>query len=257
MIIDNFKEKKLIEYLQPGQKVLIKFGHGLGDTLMFMPLFFHLRTLYPKNQIDIYLECGQEDIFASVRSKDGEGYDLIFSLNFPMSEHTGLTKVAKCCIDEIGIKLPSKLDEVAPLALRRSPFVVVHFQGTALPGSVNCPEGIAHQIWSEIIEAGKIPLECHFKHCFHNPVNKKYLFINRDVRDCKADINSLIALIQYSFAFIGVASGPFIVALSCLPQRIMYIEKNHPLETYTKEDIPKIDVNNYQQGQVKKWLQSL
>ena len=38
-------EKKLVDYLAPGQKVLIRFGHGLGDTLMFIPLLEALK--YP------------------------------------------------------------------------------------------------------------------------------------------------------------------------------------------------------------------
>ena len=69
-MIENFKEKKLVEYLENGQKVLIRFGHGLGDTLMFMPVFNHLKSLYPNIHFDLYVESGQEEIFESIKDKD-------------------------------------------------------------------------------------------------------------------------------------------------------------------------------------------
>ena len=64
-MITSYKDKKLVEYIKPGGRYLIRFGHGLGDTIMFMPAFYRLQQLYPESQIDIYLECGQEEIFVS------------------------------------------------------------------------------------------------------------------------------------------------------------------------------------------------
>ena len=74
-MITDYKDKKLAEYLEPGMKALIRFGHGLGDTIMFMPAFTLLRRLYPETQIDLYVECGQEEIFESVPDKEGKDYD--------------------------------------------------------------------------------------------------------------------------------------------------------------------------------------
>jgi hypothetical protein len=258
-MISDYENKKLIEYLEPGKKVLIRFGHGLGDTLMFMPLFYYLKILYPQTQIDIYLECGQEKIFKSVKDKEGYGYDHVFHIDYRMSEGTGLTKNEKCCLDELGLKIEDvSTFDVVNLKKYYSPFVAVHFQGTALPNAVNCPEDIAYKIWKEILEAGKIPIECHFQHCFHNPVNGKYSFIDRDVRNCRAEIESLIGLIQSSFAFIGVASGPFVIALSVMPGKTLYLEKDHALETYTKRPLKKLNIKvPYNDGFVKEWLNEL
>lgn len=254
-MISDFKDKKLVEYLEPGMKVLIRFGHGWGDTQMFMPAFWILQRRFPNVTIDIYLECGQEEIFVTYPEKDSKEHDLVFSLNFPMSEGSAFTKVEKCCIEEIGIK---PFDEFFPTFQRyRSPFVACHFQGTALPNSVNCPEATAQKIWNEVIEAGYIPIECHFEHCFHNPVNAKYGFISNSVRGCRAELSKLIGLIQHSFAFIGVASGPLITALCVMPTRTMYLERTHKLSSYTRMDIAKTDVMNYQDGTLKAWLESL
>lgn len=253
-MIESFKKKKLVEYLKSGQNVLIRFGHGLGDTIMFMPIFYKLKELYPDINFDLYVESGQEEIFESIKDKDAPGYDLVFSLNFPMSEGSGITKQEKCCRDEIGIK---PVVSVAKLPQKSSPFVAVHFHGTALPNSVGCPENIAKSIWNEIADFGKIPIECHFQHTFHNPINKKFEFIDNNVRQYRANLHNLIGLIQHSFAFIGVASGPFVVSMSCMPDRTLYLEKNHPVETYTKDDIQKIRIDTYQQGDIKKWLNML
>ncbi len=253
-MIESFKETKLVEYLKPGMKTLIRFGHGWGDTQMFMPAYKKLVETYPDVHFDLYLECGQEEIFKSYPDKDSKEHDLIFSLNFPMSEGTDLTKSEKCCVEELGIP---PINGVARLPLKQSPIVLCHFQGTALPNRVNWPEGVAQQIWEEITESGKIPMECHFEHCFHNPVNSKYGFITNTVRGSKADLHNLIGLIQHSYAFIGVASGPFITAMSVMPERTMYLERTHKLEAYTRKQVKKIDVMNYQDGSIKIWLNSL
>lgn len=255
-IITDFKDKKLVEYLEPGMKVLIRFGHGWGDTQMFYPSLAALRARYPETQIDLYVECGQEEVFESYPDKDSLSHDLIFSLDFPMAEGSNITKAEKCCIEELGITAPAQ--EFPVYVKQESPIVLVHFHGTALPGSVNCPEGIAQQIWKEIIEAGKIPMECHFEHVFHNPFNQKYGFVDSTVRKAQPKLSNLIALVQNSFAFIGVASGPFVTALSVYPQRTLYLEKLHKLENYTRNpNVRKTDITNYKPGTVKEWLNSL
>ena len=254
-MIQEYKEKKLVEYLEDGQKVLIRFGHGWGDTLMFIPLFRRLQDLYPKIHFDLYVECGQEKIFDSFPDKDGDGHDYVFHLDFPMSEGSGLTKAQKCCVDELGI---DPVSEIVTLDKYPSPLVGVHFHGTALPDSVSCPQGIAEKVWNEVLESGKIPIEVHYLHCFHNPVNTIYNFCNRHVRDCNANLPSLIGLIQRCFAFIGVASGPFVTALSVMPTRVFYLAKNHAITDYVKHlDIKNVHISEYRDGMVREWLTSL
>lgn len=254
-IITDFKQKKLAEYLQPGMKVLIRFGHGWGDTQMFIPVLEELRRLYPETTIDLYVECGQEEIFQSYPNKDSLEHDLVFSLDFPMAEGSNLTKAEKCCIEELGIVPPKR--EFPIYNRMESPIVLCHFQGTALPGSVNCPEGVAQQIWQEIIDAGKIPMECHFEHVFHNPFNAKYGFVDSTVRKVQPKLSNLISLVQNSCAFIGVASGPLITALSVYPKRTLFLEKLHTIESYTRQPVAKVDIKNYTPGTVRRWINGL
>jgi hypothetical protein len=252
-MITNYSKKKLIEYLQPGQRVLIRFGHGLGDTLMFIPILEELRRRYPETKIDLYVESGQEKIWESAKDKDDPSYDLIFHLDFPMSEGSDETKAGRCCRAEIGIEPISKVASVLPCP---NPIVAVHFNGTALPESVGCPEPVAKQIWDEIKSVGMIPFECHFEHCWHNPVNKKFDFVTSTARGCEAKLSSLFGLLQNSRAFIGVASGPFVAALSIVPERMFFLERAHKLRNYTDLKLPKADVNNYKPGSVAEWLKT-
>ncbi len=255
-MITDFREKKLAEYLEPDQKVLIRFGHGLGDCLMFMPVLAALRERYFRTQIDLYVECGQEEIWESVPDKDASGYDLVFSLDFPMSEgDLSLTKAEKCCRDELGIPPVSGW---APLCDFASPLVGVHFQGTALPGSVNWPEDAARQVCTEIKDFAMLPIECHFEHVFHNPVNAQYPFLGASARECRATLPNLFGLIQQCRFFIGVASGPWCAAMSLLPhRRILLLEKNHRLESYMREPAARLRLDDFQEGQVTAWLNSL
>lgn len=253
-MITSFQTKKVAEYLKPGGKYLIRFGHGLGDTIMFVPLLDRLRELYPDCQLDLYVECGQEEIFDSVPDKDAPGYDEVFSLDFPMAEGSDLTKPAKCAIEELGIE---PITGVAELPDKPSPLVCLHFQGTALPDSVGCSEEVAAQIWQEVTDFGKVCLEAHYEHIFHNPVNARFGFIDNSVRRYRANLHSLIGLIQHSWAFIGVASGPFVVALSVMPERTLYLEKHHKLECYTQQTSARVNTFNYEPGSVMRWLEQL
>jgi hypothetical protein len=255
-MITDFREKKLASYLVPDQKVLIRFGHGLGDTMMFYPCLEALRCLYPQTVIDLYVENGQEEIWTSIGDKDAPGYDLVFSLDFAMSEgENGLTKAEKCCRDELGI--PAVDRPWTRLPCYDTPLVCCHFQGTALPGSVNWPWDQARQVWQEVAAFGKLPFECHFQHGFHNPANEQYPFVDNSARRYRASLPNLIGLLQRSWAFIGVASGPWCVAMSVLPGRTLLLEKDHKLESYTHEPAARLTLDDFQEGQITSWLTSL
>lgn len=251
-MISNYDSKKLVEYLRPGMKVLIRFGHGLGDTIMFLPVYHKLQSLYPDIIFDLYVESGQEELWGTCDNKDSPDHDLIFHIDFFMSEGSGITKAEWCCIKEIGIEPVCNLHHIDEYD---SPLVAVHFQGTALPDSVNCHPDTARMIWNDIIGAGKIPIEVHYEHCFHNHTNIKYPFITNTIRGCLPRISSLIGLIQRCSHFIGVASGPFVVALATIPDTTLLLEKNHKLSDYVKNMGRAIPMNMIQSGFVTRWIQ--
>ena len=257
-------EKKLSSYLDEGKykKVLIVFWHGLGDVVQFLNVFDKLKELYPDISFDLGIQKGlnQEVIVPDavlLENLDNieEGYDLTALIHFPVEVDPNLTKSELCCKEELGIELVSGHKQLGSFP---SKLVAVHFNLTALPGLANPSRDTAEKIWNEIIEAGWIPIESHFEHVFHNPVNKKFDFVDCGVRRCKPHMDSLLGLLGACGAFVGVVSGNFHCAMSIMPHdRICYLEKEIPVSRFTKEKIMTVDIKNYKNGIIKKWLESL
>lgn len=259
-MITEYKTKKLIEYLKPGGKYRIDWGHGLGDLIMWYPLYERLKQIYSQCHFDLYCECGQEAIWGTVFDRDETGYDEVFSLDYPMSEGSNMMKTTKCAIDELGLSLEQIADitEVTTIPPFPSPLVGIHYHGTALPHSVGCPEPVAQQIWQEVKDCGLIPIECHFSHVFDNPINKRYPWIDVSVRNYKATLPNLFGLLQRCRAFIGVASGPFVAAVSMMPARTLYLERLHPLKTYISNPaVQSVKIDQYKSGTVQIWLENV
>jgi len=268
IITDANAGKKLTEYLDTGEykKVGLVFYHGLGDLIMFLNPFYTLCNLYPNIHIQMILQSclSFEDVvpFAyflqpgDMENLEKLDYDIIYKVHFPMSENQiELTKGEWCCVHELGIPpicghryLPSNDNKL----------VGVHFNITCLPGLANPDEETAKKIWQEIVEVGYIPLETHFEHLFHNPVNTKFDFVTSTVRGCIPKISSLISLLSVCGRFVGVVSGNFHVAMSVLPHnKIMLLEKDLRLECFTKStDVSKVSIRpgEYKEGFIRNWL---
>ena len=263
MLITNYDHAKVSDYLikeSPG-KVCLIFWHGAGDVIMFMRSLEELRKLFPETEFAIALQdgVGQEElvpnaILINSPNEPIEGYDYTFQIHFNMSEHLAgaYTKQGWCCVQELGIdpvdehptfknKYPSKL-------------VACHFQATALPDPINPSEETAEQIWNEILEAGFIPIEAFFQHKYYNPVNAKFGFIDCTIRRAKPSLKTLIGLYQRCAASICVDSGNFHISMAVMPDRTLYLEKEYLVKCYTKQDIATVDINNYEKGKVKEWL---
>ncbi len=247
------------------KRVLLFFWHGLGDLIMFLKPFEALKAANPGVSFDLGIVqgIGQEEIvpdaigFTTDRDLDKLDYDLVAKIHFPMNEgQEQYTKGEWCCLHELGIP------PVAGHSIGSCPapnrLVSVHFNITCLPASCNPDEQTAEKIWNEIRSAGMIPIESHFEHTFHNPVNKKFDFVDSTVRRVRPRISTLTGLLANSFAFVGVVSGNFHAALSVLPtERICLLEKDFKAPMFTKLPVKRIDIKNYQDGEIEKWLTAL
>jgi len=259
-------DEKLSHYLTNGMQVLIVFFHGIGDCVMFKRVFDHLCETYPQIVFDIGICDGldQEFIFPHAVRLAGDwrekfdtlGYDIVFSCNFPMSEgQEELTKAEWCCEKELGI---TPVWGHEPLQHGANRLIGIHYNITCLPESCNPSEETAKKIWDEVLLAGMIPIETHFQHIFHNPVNVKFDFVDCCVRRVQPRISSLAGLLEMCYAFIGVVSGNFHTALAVKPNdRVCLLEKDFKLGCFTKLPIQTIDIKDYKDGSVLKWLTDL
>lgn len=264
-----YSDQKLIQnFSVETKKVLIIFWHGLGDLIMFLTPFYQLRALYPDIQFDLAVQKGLsfEDIVPwahfitaeEMNTLEALDYDIVAKVHFPMSEgQTELTKGEFCCFHELGITPVNghRLVKTAPSRL-----IGVHFNITCLPDACNPDEATARLIWDEILEAGFIPIETHFEHVFHNPVNKKFDFVDCSVRKARASISNLISLMSSLAGFVGVVSGNLHLALAILPSnRIFFLQKHFKLECFTRLPIVRASImpGEYKPGEIKVWLKTL
>jgi len=266
MLITSYDHAKVSDYLikESPKKVCLIFYHGVGDVVMFTEVFNKLKTLFPDIQIDIVLQrgVGQEVLFpdALLTTSPNEpidGYDFTFQIHFHMCEHlNGLwTKAEFCCIEELGIDPTSAFPKFPDNI--KSPLVGINYQATALPGTCNPSEEVAKKIWDEVVAAGMIPIEAFFQHTYYNPVNSQFAHVDRGVRNIPIGIDKLIQLLSCCYANISVSTANLHLSIALMPKRTLYLKKDYSIKCYTKEPISEIDVNNYEDGSVKKWLTTL
>jgi hypothetical protein len=246
------------------RRVLIVFWHGVGDVVNFVAPLARLRELYPRIHFDLGLANGldEETIFPEAVLLDGDwrsqiesmDYDLVFICHFPVEDirRPTMTKAELCCEKELGIEPVAGEPRIIAKKL-----VGVHFQATALPWVANADEATAQRIWNDIIEAGCVPFETHFEHVFHNPVNERYPFIDKHVRNWPPRLENLIALLGACHAFVGVVSGNFHLAHAILgPDRVMFLENESRATQFTKQNVATANLKQYN-GEVKRWLEQM
>lgn len=264
-IVDSEQgDGRLTDYLH-GQvrRVLIVFRHGVGDLVMFLSPLQLMQRLYPQVHFDLALAEGldQQAIYPAAILLDGNwkqrigamDYDIVFICHFPMEDSRRLstTKAELCCEKELGIK-PTN----GHLGLTAKKLVGVHFQATSVPGLANANQEVAGRVWNDIVDAGFVPVETHFEHVFHNPVNTRFDFADNHVRTWTPRLSTLMALLGACEAFVGVVSGNFHLALSILgSRRVLLLENELKASQLTKDRIATASLKNYR-GEVRSWLTS-
>lgn len=252
------------------KKVLLPYGHGLGDLIMFIEPYKKLREFFPEVEFTLALQKGlgfqtlDNDIVGNVLytdnlayDEDTDEYDIIADIDFPMNEgQTELTKGQYCCVHELGI--PPNEVIYPKLKCSRNRLIAIQFHITCLPGACNPDRDVAEQIWNDVLEMGYIPIEMHFSHVFDNPENKKFDFIDSTVRRSQPQICSLVGLIEQCAGIISVVTGNLHIAIANKqPERIFFLEKDFKLGSFIKNDkIARVDVREYK-GEVKEWLKTI
>ena len=258
----TYNKLRLVNLLGTGEyrSVLFKFYHGLGDAISFycnvLPV---LRARYPWVKFYFDTERGQEEMFGTV-SQNEEDYDLSVFVQFPCSEwesDTDETKAEKCLRVEMGIEDEKQCDvyEMPHPFYKQSPLVGVHFHSTSSE-SLSVDYDTAHTVWFEIMNAGLIPIDTHFSHPGATLRPERFDFCTRNVADCNANMRSLFGLLGTLRGFIGVASGNFWAALTCLPpERIMYLETDFPVTKLTR--LPVYSMRGFQPDVFSAFIKSI
>lgn len=222
---------------------------GLGDIGCLRHVFLELQKELPEIKFTFFVIESMEPLLHNSLPWKGEdclkNFDIAYVLNYFMVEGSGsnIKKAAFCADKELG--LDCKEFDILPFDLKTNRQVAIHFQGTALPGSTNPSEDVCKQIYDILLEKEYLPIEVHFEHVFHNPVNTKYPWIKTTVRGNKATVPSLFSVIKNSAFFIGCASGPLVMALSIYPNRVIYLKKDFDIKHYTSFPVKTVDTKNF------------
>lgn len=257
--ITSYNGRKVSDYLSTGKykSALFVFHHGLGDCVMWEPVFEELKRLYPAINIQQSVHCGQENLFRSAPT-DTNLYDITFVLGFPCNEHSHpeYTKAEYCCKVELGIPAPAtviKINKVFP-----SPFVGTHFFSTSNPVTYGVKEDVARKVHDTILEAGLIPIDTDMRHIWANSYNKKFEWNTCAIDKAKADTRTLAGVIQRCRGFCGSASGNLLLATTLLPvHRILYLKQNLPLNTFTRLPLLVLDTHKYDKGVIVEWIERI
>ena len=247
------QDVKISESISEGESIRINFiRHGLGDCIMFYPLFKKLQRLFPKNTFSLYTSKGQEE-FSEINS---DHFDKEFNIEFyewdsMFGIFKGMSKPEICAKYELGIpfdesdELSWKPKEILNLGVdipKNS--IGLAFQITSNPAwSLN--EDLAEKIWSRVKYHGMTPIEVSFIHRFFNHNNQKFKFIDKSCRDLKASTQMAEHVISQLSGFIGVCTGTFVMATCILKEKPLFIRLHQSFVNYKKHDpVPELDLSN-------------
>lgn len=252
-VIDKFFDKRLVEYLYDRAKVLVLFDwHGMGDCIMFLPLYNRMKELYPN--VSFNLKCGRgQEIFNDIHDTE---YDLCFNIRFPEFNNmccgvnfNGLSKPEICCIYELGIPFDETIEFTwKPKEIIDSKIPVqdktigVAFQVTSNP-SKSIEYECAKKIWNTIKDYGFTPLEVHFEHVLRNQINKKYDFIDNTCRIYEPSISNVIDVINKCKGFVGVNTGTFCMATAMKNGNVIHLYKRYHFAPNYKRFNPVTEVD--------------
>lgn len=260
-VVKSFKDKKIVDYLKTGQykKVLVRFHHGLGDTVLFYASrgMDMLREMFPDIEIAFHTALGQEDVFGKV-DNDESHYDLVFEPSMPLSEwdvDKAWNKAEKCLHVEFGIECPlGKSQWRLPITVQNR-LIGFHFHSTCLK-SLCVNEQSALKVWQYVQNKGFVALSTHMRH--KNNHTKLFRFESSNIIDEPATVIKLFGVLKACAGFAGTASGNFHSALAILPpEKILFLKTDFDVTRITHLPVRQLDVrdsNKIDFGIIDTWL---
>lgn len=250
-VISQFTDKRVVDHLKPGMRALVKFdNHGLGDMVMFQPLYQRLKELHPEVEWHLKPNTDQQ-YFAETPDAP---VDVVFDIHFPetpdfcRNRKYALSKPEACAVFELGIPWSKELEFTwepvkwnKELQLRKDCMGFVYQVNSDPTKGLN--PGLAAIIWRKIQEAGFTPIEVQFRNPNHNQKNGQASFVNYTCRDFEASVENAISVIKQCRGFVGVNTGTFCMATCLHHGHVLHLYKRHHFSPFYKriDPVPELD----------------
>ena len=253
-VISDFKTKRLVEYLEPGDEVLIKFdNHGIGDMIMFQPLYQKMKRLYPDVHFHLLGNRDQQYFYETPEAPVTKSFYIKFPETVTMfgSRPYSMSKPEACAVLELGIPYDAKELEFTwkPSSWVNADIpdncIGVVFQ-VCCNASRSLEYGTAAAIWKRIKDNGFTPIEVVFKNLNLAARNGRFGFIDRSCRDLPANPETMIGVIKKCKGFLGVNTGTFCAATALMHGDVIHLRKNEGFAPCYKryEPVKEVLCNN-------------
>ena len=249
--------ERLVQYLKPGMRVLIKFDrHGLGDMIMFQPLYRRLKELYPDIEFHLKGNTDQQYFYDTPDAPVDVTLDIKFKETPGISDDNKLwSKPEYCAVKELGIPWDHSLEFTwKPDHWNKDLKIKENCIGF-IAQVQSCPDkglapGIAQEIWYHIKSKGFTPIEVTFRNLNKNAKNGQCSFIDYTCRDMEPSVENLIAVIKQCKGFVGVNTGTFCAATCILDNHVLHLYKRHHFGDFYKRNNPVPEMDCSIQGKL-------
>lgn len=264
---------RIIDKLKLHQRSIIFFNHGLGDFVLFLPVYKEILKqagkridlgVHSKRQFQIFHPSVQLTDKIDIKSR----YTFIYNVKYgdPLDD---LSKPYHCAYNEFGLdEFVWEEHKIKNEEEKESKTIGVQFFGlSGFKGeSKFCPPKTAELIWREIEKAGYEPFELYQRVGF-----AKDYFLDMDIPD-KFDLatenNSLrfqepnlklaFEKIKKCKAVISVDSGLLYLAISLIgKENVIGLENMKRISKYLPIDINKVNIKDYEPDSILKQLEAL
>lgn len=249
-------------------RVLLKFGHGLGDAVQFTSVVNHLRRHYPEWQLSVQALVGKHSVFYGMvdnvytdrdpRPADTE-YDAVHDIAWHECDNSYAdspsTKAERCLREQFGITpewpLCRYAVRVGTSALDRArdylaaigatgKAVLLHYQGNTACHAKNLTHDVAKIVCDRVMAAGCVPIILDWDGRSPLP-NGKTIFCPDASHHLwqgygTGDGETIAALAQLSRLVVAIDSGPGHVAGSTDTTTLVVWTGHHPIHYYAPAD---------------------
>lgn len=275
--------KTFEKIIENKKNVLLIFDHGLGDMVLFLPVYHELKKQMGK-RIDLASPIRRQfhlidPCIVPIQENDTflrEKYDYIYRVRYPDSKNSLIPteynddppKPYLCALYEFGMKpfIWRAIRKENPLYNKESKRVGFHFFGHTSFETKFCPKDVAETMWEETIKAGYEPFEIHMRPQYFVSMlpnqfevdSFKYATKENSLRFEYPDLSLMIQEICKCRFFFGVDSGPLYLSSMFLGlENIVGLQNMKYISHFLPTPIQNVSVRQFDKNRFLRILERL